>query len=260
MGDDLFLPGVPRDACLEALGKSDGNELASGKLESAESSAALAVNTFGWFLERPHRLPGLPSLLDLDWPARQVAIERQMRFPWRGGRHPWLDAAVETERHLIGVESKRFEPFRDKKTADFSDAYERQDWGEAMCAYDSVRRDLADGTLTYGHLDAAQLIKHAYGLASEGERTGLRPVLFYIFDEPAERAGKAIDKLEHKAHREEMADFAHRVRDQAVRFAACSYAQWFDRWPIELSGHADAVRNRFNIRPYSPRPGEDAQT
>lgn len=129
-----------------------------------------------------------------------------------------------------------------------------------MCAYDSLRRDLADGRITYGHLDATQLIKHAYGLVSEGERTGLCPVLFYIFDEPAERAGKAIDQLEHKAHREEIADFAHKVRDQAVRFAACSYAQWFDQWPIELRGHADAVRNRFNIMPCSPRAGEDAQT
>ena len=257
MGDDLFLPGVPRDACLEALGKSDGNELASGKLTSAESSAALAVNTFGWFLERPHRLPGLPGLLDLDWPARHVAVERQMRFPWRGGRHPWLDAAVETERHVIGVESKRFEPFRDKKKIDFSDAYERQEWGEDMSAYDSLRRDLAAGTVVYRHLDAAQLIKHAYGLVSEGKRTNLSPVLFYIFDEPSERAGKAIDHLEHKAHREEIAAFAARVRDQAVRFAACSYAQWFDRWSIELRGHADAVRNRFNIGPYSPRAGEN---
>lgn len=45
-----------------------------------------------------------------------------MRFPWAGGRHPWLDAAVETERYLIGVESKRFEPFRDAKSVRLSDA------------------------------------------------------------------------------------------------------------------------------------------
>lgn len=257
MSDDLFLPGVPGEACLEALGKSDGNELASGKLISAESSAALALNTFGWFLERPHDLPKLPDLLDLDWPAKHVAIERQMRFPWRGGRHPWLDAAAETERHLIGIESKRFEPFRDKKLVNFSDAYERQNWGEDMAAYDSLRRDLTGGTVTFGHLDAAQLIKHAYGLVTEGKRIGLRPVLYYIFDEPVERAGKAIDYLEHNAHRKEIAAFADKVRDQFVRFAACSYTQWLEKWPDELSGHADAVRNRFNISSNSPVACED---
>ena len=93
--------------------RAGGNEIVSGKLNSPESSTALAANAFGWFLERPSELPPFPSLPDADWPAARVEVERQMRFPWRGGCHPWLDAAVETPTCLIGVESKRFEPFRD---------------------------------------------------------------------------------------------------------------------------------------------------
>lgn len=120
---ELFLPGVPADLVLAALERAGGNEVASGKLASPDSSAALAVNGFGWFLRRPEDLPAFPGLDDLDWPAVRVDVERQMRFLWSGGRHPWLDA---------GVESKRYEPFRDAKRAVLADAYDRDVWGERV--------------------------------------------------------------------------------------------------------------------------------
>jgi hypothetical protein len=40
----------------------------SRKLASPESSAALSVNTFGWFIERPEVLPPF-SEIDADYPA-----------------------------------------------------------------------------------------------------------------------------------------------------------------------------------------------
>jgi hypothetical protein len=42
---------------IDRLAKAGGREMASGKLQSPESSAALAVNCFGWFIEQPERLP-----------------------------------------------------------------------------------------------------------------------------------------------------------------------------------------------------------
>jgi hypothetical protein len=39
-----------------------GHEASSGKLASPESSAALAVNTFDWFHDRPVSLPPFPTL------------------------------------------------------------------------------------------------------------------------------------------------------------------------------------------------------
>ena len=57
-----FLPGVPGEAVLAALRRSPGSELASGKFDSPESSAALVANGFGWFLERPGALPPLPGV------------------------------------------------------------------------------------------------------------------------------------------------------------------------------------------------------
>ena len=93
--DYEFLPGVPSSLVLKRLNADGGNEVNSGKLSSPESSAALAVNTFGWFIEQPELLPTFPMLQSLNWPATQVEVEYCARFPWTGGKHPWLDAWVE---------------------------------------------------------------------------------------------------------------------------------------------------------------------
>ena len=56
-----FLPDLPVEAILTALAAAPGNELKSGKFDSPESSSALAVNAFGWFINRPDMLPMLPG-------------------------------------------------------------------------------------------------------------------------------------------------------------------------------------------------------
>ncbi len=106
MTDPVFLPGVPADLVLAALRRSPGNELGTGKFDAPESSAALAANAFGWFLTRPQALPPLPGV-PMGQPE-EVEVEAEMRFPWTGGRHPWLDAAITTATTLVGVESKRY--------------------------------------------------------------------------------------------------------------------------------------------------------
>lgn len=221
-----FLPDVPVDRILAALEAGDGEEINSGKLASAESSAALAVNAFGWFMDRPALLPPLPGLEALDWPARRVGIECKMRFPWRGGRSPNLDAAIETDTALIGIESKRFEPFRDAKRARFRETYWRPVWGEAMAPFEAVRDRLRDDPLMFKYLDAAQLVKHALGLSAQGRRTGKRPWLYYLFAEPAALKGRVISDDEKRAHRDEIATFSTMVAGAEVEFAAASYRAW----------------------------------
>lgn len=150
MSTPTFLDGVPASHVIDRFAKAGGNEIKSGKLSSPESSAALAVNCFGWFIERPEELPpfmgleatGVPELVDVEFCAR---------FPWRGGRHPWLDAVVQTPTALIGIESKRFEPFQDVKTVRLSEAYNRPVWGDNMQGYERMRdrlRSRGSGSFT----------------------------------------------------------------------------------------------------------------
>src|SRR5947209_2825083 len=110
-----LLPGLPVDRILACYAAAPGNEIESGKFFSPESSAALAANTFGYFLNRLADLPPLPGCPKLGWPACDLGLEAIVRFPWSGGKHPCLDALVETRDALIGIESKRYEPFRAKQ-------------------------------------------------------------------------------------------------------------------------------------------------
>lgn len=167
-----------------------------------------------------------------------------MRFPWSGGRHPWLDAAVETPSSLIGIESKRFEPFRDRKNAKLSDAYWRDVWGEGMQEWCAMRDRLRANPSSYKHLDAAQLVKHAFGLSTEANRMGKNGALLYLYAEP--RSGRVIKREAFSKHREEIAEFSHAVFGSHLRFASCSWREWLSRGDQRAQGHAKRVLERFD--------------
>lgn len=242
-----FLPGVKVGHVLDRLARAGGNEVESGKLSSPESSAALAVNTFGWFIDRPELLPPLPGM-EPGVPATMVDVEYCARFPWSGGRHPWLDAVVETDEHLIGIESKRFEPYRDRKTVSLSAAYDRPVWGDNMKGYESMRDHLRTGEQTFEFLDAVQLVKHAFGLVTDAKRKGKEPILLYLFAEPETRNGRMIDRQVFERHRIEVAKFAAAVAGSAVQFHSSNYRDWLSLWgdrPRSLKEHREAILARF---------------
>lgn len=243
-----FLPGVPTPHILQRLNKAGGKEVESGKLLSPQSSAALVIDVFGPFIEAPQTLPRLPHTNDLDWPAKFVDIEYSARFPWSGGRHPWLDAVVQTPKHLIGIESKRFEPFRDNKKASFSDAYWRPVWGKNMIPYETLRDGLHNGKLTYKHLDAVQLVKHAFGLRTDGIVRGKgKPILAYVFVDTCHSSPVRITEEKIQRHRQEVSDFAKRAAGSEVRFIAFSYSEWLATFPEEFKLHAELVAQKYNV-------------
>jgi hypothetical protein len=228
-----FLPGV---------------KVESGKLGSPESSAALAVNAFGWFIDRPELLPPLPGM-DPAVPATAVNVEYCARFPWSGGRHPWLDAFVEAPGQILGIEAKRFEPFRDRKTVSLSPAYDRPVWGDSMGQYEQMRDRLRSGAELFRYLDAAQLVKHAFGLVTDGARKGKKPVLVYLYAEPAARNGQPIDPATFASHRREIHRFAEAVRGAAVAFESISYREWIASWArcaLQVAEHGTAILKRFD--------------
>lgn len=240
-----FLPGVPIQHVLSRLNRAGGNEIGSGKLASPNSSAALAVNTFGWFIERSELLPAFPAF-HADWPPIGVEVEYCARFPWRGGKHPWLDAMVETATAIIGVESKRYEPYRDRKRVKLSSAYDRPVWGDEMHGYERMRDQLRRGDIGFVQLDATQLVKHAFGLITESQRRRKRPILLYLFAEPPSVATKAGELF--RRHRDEITRFGTEVAGSAVAFAACSYREWLATWADsvpEVQDHGRAVATAF---------------
>ena len=252
---ERFLPGVPGKQIEAIYNAAPGKEIARGKFDSPESSAALAANTFGYFLNRPGDLPPLPGCEEVEWPANRLYVEKEVRFPWRGGQHPWLDSLVVTPSTLIGVESKRFEPFR-RKGMSFSETYFRPVWGDRMKGYEGIRDQLNRSDRPLVGLDRPQLVKHAFALrtqvSSGREFDGLTAVLFYLYAEPDTwpRDGKPIDDEAKSAHREEIKHFAQSVDGDEVRFVTCSYRELLATWEQsekpEVREHARAIVRRFS--------------
>ena len=251
-----FLPGVPGRAIEAIFNAARGNEIASGKFDSPESSAALAANAFGFFLHEAAELPPLPGCGREAWPACSLSLEVEIRFAWRGGRHPVLDCVVHTPTALIGIESKRFEPFRSKGRPSLSNAYWRPVWGERMKGYENVRDNLRDEPDLFAHLDAAQLFKHALALRAEVHRAnryrGLRPILFYLHAEPEfwPATGRPVDERAKARHRDEIEVFRNLVANDEVVFVPCAWRRLLDAWTdhgdARIRGHAARVTDRFS--------------
>lgn len=212
-----WLPGVPAEEIEAIFRAAPGNEIGRGKFESPESSAALAGNAFGFFLHRAGMLPPLPGCEQARWPAESLAIEKTIRFPWNGGRHPVLDALLVTPNALIGFESKRFEPFRENRIAHFSPAYRRPVWGGRMGGHepepDSLLRVRGAGILA--------------GRAGPGRRS----------DEGPASGG--------------LAAFGREVEGDEVEFISISWrallADWRESRKPDIRTHAENV-----IRCYAP--------
>lgn len=242
-----LLPGVPEAMVRSRFEKAAGNEIDSGTIFSPESSAALVANTFGWFLERPHLLPCLPGLDEFWFEVQSVDLERCIRFPWSGGRHPRFDAIVETEMHTIGIEAKRCEPFRRHSRPQFSAAFDRDVWGNGMGPYLRLRDQLRNGAVTYRFLDAAQLVKHALAMSVECTRSGKLPILYYLFHEPYSAGGRSISLENWIDHRHEIFDFASRTEGAQVAFFSSDCTEWLSDWD---EGEAAVKRHGRSVLRY----------
>jgi len=259
MLDSYLLPDIPQDLIEAAYGAAPGNEIETGKFSNPASSSALVANGFGWFLSRKECLPCVIGELGQGWQVTRIDLEREMRFPWSGGRHPWLDVAIEIPGHIIGIESKRYEPFRGKSAARVSEAYFRDVWGSRMDRYSSVLKEIRDGRLRYTALDAAQLVKHAFGLRTNlhSANTGSGDIpkkahLLYLYAEPRFWPdARDVDPERISRHRDEISDFADRVRGDEVAFHALDWSSLLDGWERgqdpDLAIHALRVRRAFGL-------------
>jgi hypothetical protein len=236
-----FLLGVPAEAVVAALGRLPGSDL-----DSPDSSLALVANTFGWFLDRPRQLlplPGVPMGL-----PETVELGVEMQLPMRGTRHPRLDAVVITPTTLVGIASKRYQPFRPAKSVAFTEPFDSRDWGPGMARYGTLRQALTADQQTYRHLDAVTLVKQAYALRTQSLKRARGAVLVYLHAEPQSWGnGKPVDPAAIKRHRTEVASFARAVKGDDVTFVALTWAGLLAQWEnaAALAAHAASVRGWF---------------
>jgi hypothetical protein len=254
--DELFLPDLPADLIRKYYTDAPGNEIGSGKFSHPESSAALVANAFGLFLEQPGDMPPIPGCEQWWSPASSISLETTLQFPWRKGRHPCLDVLAVTEFAVFAIESKRFEPYREKLPAFFSNAYCRRVWGDGMDGYEFVRDMLRGCGSLFARLDAAQLVKHALGLRTAIHRDphmrGKVPVLVYLYAEPAQWPdGRPVSALDVRAHRTEIDRFGKCVAGSEVVFKPVSYRELMAVWAASavqrISDHAAAIIRRFAL-------------
>jgi hypothetical protein len=241
MTDLSFLPGVPAEAVLAALGNLPGSDL-----DSPDSSSALVANTFGWFLTRPRLLlpfPGVPMGL-----PETVELGAEMQLPFRGVRHPRLDAVVTTATTLVGVSSSRYQPFRPRKATAFTEPFEPRDWGPGMARYGKMRQALTTGQQTFRHLDAVTLVKQAYALRTQSVKQARGAVLVYLHAAPSHwSSGKPVDPKAIKLHQAEIAAFARAVKGDDVTFVALRWSDLLTEWSKSsaIAAHAMAVTGWF---------------
>jgi hypothetical protein len=131
--------------------------------------------------------------------------------------------------------------------AEFSPAYETEiiDQRRDTAWFEESRR-LARQPRTYRWLDAAQLIKHAFGLAYTFPG---RPItLLYLFWEPLNSEDHPI----FAEHRTEVAQFGACILGGGPDFAAMSYTALWAAWdsddaPAWLPAHVRRLRTRYLV-------------
>lgn len=207
-----------------AFERGSGSELQDtpsrpAKMKALHSSSALAVNVFDNWVSQDKS--ALQKALLIDKEISSISFEEQ--FPTGlTGNPPNLDVALElTDGFIIAIESKFSEwltprpvskqPFKSKYFPVGTGMWA----GRGLSASQELANLMNSGVKKFRYLDAAQLLKHALGLASQ---LGDQFSLYYTYlDWP----GKESD-----VHREEVSQFAEFVGAE-LGFKAITYQQIF---------------------------------
>jgi len=216
--DNLFQP--LNESTKAAFETGSGSELQDtgsrpAKMKALHSSSALAVNFFDCWVGT--EAAQLRKVLGLETGVLSIVFEEQCPTGL-GGIPPNLDIALRLEDgHVVGIESKfsewlprhskGYEPFKPKYFASESGLWAERGFPKAQVLAEQMRsKDIA-----FNHLNAAQLLKHALGLAT---RFGRDISLGYLYlDWPGP---------ESELHSAEIDRFASLI-DENMRFRVWTY-------------------------------------
>ncbi len=234
-----LLPAVLPADFESDLRQGDGNELES-KFRALHSSSALAVNCFAPFKRH---------LCDLEIAGysgfETLEFEKKCPTGLRSRRAPNLDVVCQSPDQVLGIESKFTEYFHRKKPK-FSAAYEAEiiDERRGHAWFREMVR-LQETPNAYGRLDAAQLIKHAFGLAHS--YSGAEVILVYLYWEPEMPFAHPL----FQQHRNEIAEFSDRIAGSGPRFVALNYQSLWHEWAMVranwLVSHRKDLLNRYAV-------------
>jgi hypothetical protein len=236
---DNLVDGLSLDDFQADFAEGAGQEL-EGKMRAAYSSSALAVNCFG-------RWASDPSSLTICGQTGFSKLQFEAKCPTGVGRMPpHLDLVLTGPDGVLAIESKCTEYMNSHK-AKFADAYvdnitdhrTKTGWYAEMLTL----REQPD---KYRFLDAAQLIKHYFGLAHTYPETPI--TLIYLFWEPANGG----DFNDIKKHRAEINIFSEAVANSEVSFQSLSYPELWEGWesqdqPSWLGQHLSNLNSRYLV-------------
>lgn len=231
-----LVSGVLLEQFESDLRQGDGSELRM-KFCAVHSSAALAVNCFAPFKDRPKDLFLLGQ-------HGAVGIQFEKQMPIIPGRRPSnLDVWVDRGSSAVAIESKLLEYFEPKKP-EFAEAYKTVESVAEPCWW-SVCKNAWNGDAQ--HLDIAQLVKHYFGLRQFQQKITQPPnlVLLYLFWEPINWQ----DIAECKQHRKEVEQLAEKVAASSISFRWMTYTQLWREWIAipQLAEHANNLKARYEI-------------
>ena len=186
--DNLFI--AMDTASAVEFGDGAGSELgtvdAPGSMASLRSSSALAVNAFdAW---RGSDLAPLAPLFAAERYSDRLRFEVQFPTGLRG-IPPHLDVVIDREGGIPLANESKFTEIYSPAHNDFRDSYfEKPGLWDGFDHVRELASAIADGSVLFEHLGAAQLIKHALGLKNAHGPRGFR-LLYLWYDWPGEIGG-----------------------------------------------------------------------
>lgn len=148
---------------------------------------------------------------------------------------------------LIAIESKFLEPLSYKKPT-FSNAYHKITDHRKNTKWFKAIEEICNNKISFKYLDAAQLIKHFFGLCYKQKQKAVK--LIYIYWEPI-NASELPQFVEHRA---EIERFSNLVSvDSLLSFNSISYNELWNQWNENLidpnmKQHISELKNRYLIR------------
>jgi hypothetical protein len=222
------------------LRQGDGNELKE-KFRAAHSSAALAVNAFG-----PFKAQSAAAVPLLNRRFTGLCFEQKCSHGLVGRRPPNLDALAFSENSVVAIESKCLE-YLSPHVAKFSDVYRYEITdSRSETAWFRTMLHLRDAPRAFSWMDAAQLVKHVFGLAHTFPDR--RVTLLYLFWEPSNPESHPV----FAEHRAEIARFAAMVDGEGIDLAWMSYPELWTSWDRIadihwLPNHVWRLRARYAV-------------